>query len=440
MLKTLSFLILLVAQVAFASAPEMPKLYSPAGAPASAEVRERFLKEYAHKPFDPQIWPEIKIKILKDGGGAIGTPYTIYEIDFPSWNHFENKFENFKFKFYASHHNRTSSKRLVVISPTIEGETILERSLAKQALAAGQSALIAPVFEFEYQKGEGALFDITKRTIYGTNAIRTFFDFLEYTHQNYRHSLPLHFDILRNVIPHEIIQIGSSNGAVATQLVSIDKRVSDQILIVPVANVPGVMAATKNKKLSQFREEQMKFYGLTDPLEYAKLARKKMKIDPLDMTHYTSHVRTLMFTQADDATVPTVFQTELSERIRASKLANKIREFREETKMAEDFIFSGKSPAYNELREHIKSVTADDSAQLLELFDKSATGTSHFHEVGWGHTKKILSIIFLFNKEIREVLVQRPTVSSEMRIESIRFRDNRAQPLVNTRSCSQKFN
>jgi len=75
-----------------------------------------------------------------------------------------------------------------------------------------------------------------------------------------------------------------------------------------------------NTTATAFREEQMQHYGLTSRAEFAKLVRQKLVVDPLDSAGQTSHVKTLVFTQSEDLTVPSVFQDELTERLRAVKM------------------------------------------------------------------------------------------------------------------------
>ncbi len=358
--------------------------------------------------FDPKIWPEVHFEQKEQSLLPLMKKTKYWSIQLPVFDHTEKVMKPFGFKFFPSKRYNPETSRLVVIYPTIEGESIVEGNLARMALNEGHHVLIAPVFDFEYKSGADGIADIREKTLFGVKAVKTFFDFLEYTFRNSDFADQQAVKILGNVRPEQILQIGVSNGTVGTYMVSqTDSRVSQQLLIVPIGNVPGVFATTTNEKISKFRTEQMAHYGITDAAEFAKLVKKTLKYDPMDYVDSHLSPQTLAFFQKDDATVPGRFQLELLSRIKAIVVSQQLDVTRVSFDSSLRMLESLKKQGFTDeqLKPIVEEIPKFDDYQknrILHAIDDQQKRDVLFYELGFGHIKKILSIVFLFNAEIKQ--------------------------------------
>jgi hypothetical protein len=389
---------------------EAPPYFATSGALPTARQSAASFEIVQHREFNAKAWPAIKITSDRKSLLPFMKSREFLNVEMPVFDHSTNRFKPFKFQFYAPDKSAVGQSRLVVIYPTIEGVSIVERNIARIALNSGHHVLIAPVFDFPYLAGAEGLPDLADRTILGVKAVKTFFDFIQYAFRNDAHPDVALLRPFSRVRPDQILQIGVSNGTVATYMVSqTDSRVSDQILIVPVANVPGVMATTQNVKLTAFREEQMKYYGIKTTFEYAVRVRQHLKVDPLDFVAPSlGGARTVVFTQVDDQTVRSRFQSELTNRIRAVTVSRAVQgaeQMRRVTQSMRQFI-EVKSPATIQVsdKEFEETHAAWAENRILHAVEEQQMRDSLFHEVGLGHLGKILAITFLFSGKIKAVM------------------------------------
>lgn len=360
--------------------------------------------------FDPRTWPEITFEQKEQSLLPLTKKDQYWSIQLPVYDHTEKKMKPFGFKFFPSKKYNAETSRLVVIYPTIEGETIVERNLARMALNDGHHVLIAPIFDFEYKSGKEGISDIREKTLFGVKAVKTFFDLLEYSYKNKDFPHQQAVKILGLVRPEQILQIGVSNGTVGAYMVSqTDNRVSQQLLIIPIGNVPGVFATTTNEKIAKFRTEQMDYYGISDKAEFAKLVKETLRFDPLDYVDSHLSPQTLAFFQKDDTTVPGQFQLELLSRIQAIVVSQQLditkTNYDSALRLLESFKRKGVSDT--ELKPMYDEISKFDEYQknrVIYAMHEQQNRDVLFHELGFGHVKKILSIVFFFNKEIKKFI------------------------------------
>ena len=358
--------------------------------------------------FDPKVWPEVTFKQKEQPLLPLMKKVKYWNIQLPVFDHFEKKMRPFGFKFFPSKKYNAQTTRLVIIYPTIEGESIVEGNLARMAMSEGHHVLIAPIFDFEYKSGADGIADIREKTLFGVKAVKTFFDFLEYCYRNSDHPDQQAVKILGNVRPEQILQVGVSNGTVGTYIVSqTDKRVSQQLLIVPIGNIPGVFATTTNEKISKFRTEQMAYYGMTEQSQFANLVKKILQYDPMDFVDTHQPPQTLAFFQKDDATVPGRFQLEFLSRISAIVVSQELDitqvSFDSSLRMLESLKKQGLTD--DTLKSMVNEISRFGEYQknrVLRAIDTQQKRDVLFYELGFGHIKKILSIVFVFNAEIKK--------------------------------------
>lgn len=375
--------------------------------------RLRIHTALTQKKYDPSQWPEVTFQKHQQSLLPLTKKQTYWQISLPVFNHTTNSMETFSgIKFFPATNYNPEKSRLIVIYPTIEGESPVERNLVRMALAEGHHAMIASVFDFPYQTGEFALDDIREKTLFGVKAIKTFFDLLEHSYMNDQIGDKSPASVLKNVFPNQILQIGVSNGTVATLMVSqTDSRVSHQALIVPIGNIPGVFAKTTNEKLTALRKEQMSYHNISDPQEFANLVRKRLQVDPLDVFGLFADEpvpKTLAFTQSVDTTVPPEFQKEVVNRIRAMSVTLAMDRLGIDKEFADSLYESANrisaergrpGPGPNPLDD--KKFEDLQKQRILEAIQDQQYTDSLFHEVGIGHVKKIVAVTFVFNAELR---------------------------------------
>lgn len=400
--------------ISFVTSAQTMKPYFPlSGERLPLAERLEISKALEHKRYDPNQWPEVIFEEKKQSLLPLTSKQTYWQITLPVFNHTTNSMELFSgFKFFPATNYNPKKSRLIVIYPTIEGESAIERNLVRMALAEGHHAVIASMFDFPYQTGEYAIDDIREKTLFGIKAVRTFFDLLDFTYKNSQISKKDPYSVLKNVFPRDILQIGASNGTVPTLMISqIDYRVSHQALIVPIGNVPGVFATTTNEKLSALRKEQMAYHKITDLQEYANLVRSRLQIDPLDVLGLSveeNGPKTLAFTQSVDETVPPNFQKEVVDRIRALSVSLAMDRFGIDIKFMNTLNQAAVKLNAEKGYPPIEIPKIDDEKinelqrkRILEAIQAQQHSDILFHEVGIGHVKKIVAITFLFNKELR---------------------------------------
>lgn len=195
----------------------------------------------------------------------------------------------------------------VIITPSIEGVTIVEHSLAADLCQSnGMAAVIANVNGIDLATGDNALSYLQQVTVWGSHAVRTMMDYLEVDQKWQSLGIRSSIDVQRLGLA------GISNGTVQTIFVAgVDPRPKAIFLAVGIGDIPGVLGSTNNEKLVDLREEQMEHFGLETTEDYVRLARTKFGIDPLDVAANIDTSKVLQVYTTQDTSVPTVHQEKL---------------------------------------------------------------------------------------------------------------------------------
>ncbi len=305
-----------------------PIYYSP-----SAPIDPSFAELLDHEEFSEDL-PDIEFEL--NGPRKLSELRNNYHtIMFPAKNRLKNRVDQLKIHAIFPDEGNAKSKplygKLLVIYPTIMSKIIAEDALAFYARKLGMTVIIPEVFDFPYKEGDEALPDLNMRTVFGVQAVKSFLDFIDLANerQDIKNDPKNLASKFVNIDSSESIHMGLSNGTVAATMVAeTDVRAKALAVIMPIANVPGVMATTTNKKLGDLRDHLMPHYGLQTPQEYATKIREHLIVDSVDVLGHRNSVdktrplKYMVVTSDNDDTVNDYFQNEYLNRLKAQLMSS----------------------------------------------------------------------------------------------------------------------
>lgn len=190
---------------------------------------------------------------------------------------------------------------VIFVLPTIVGETLLERKLAKRLCKNGMGAYVVNVVKilpFEQQ--------ITNLNIHNDLYVRAL--------SGIKHLISkLEND--QNLTQEYGIIGASQGGMIATYVAGSEPRIKSTVIIVAGGDIPGILSESDQKGVTQQREARIAHFNLSNNYEYRDLLLNKVPNNPLSVAHFILPNSLYFFLATQDTTVPTHFQKELRERI-----------------------------------------------------------------------------------------------------------------------------
>jgi hypothetical protein len=169
----------------------------------------------------------------------------------------------FKYRLYKS---KRANRRLVVLTPNIEGVTVLERRLAHKLAGEGFHVLIP------FARLESPKFD--SLTSYR----------IERTFERAMAATLLMIEEVENYIEFEQDQIGlagaSQGGIRSATLYGLDNRFKALFVAVAGADLPSLYAGTEIEQLVSFRDSHMKGTNISSTKDYENYLREHLVLDP----------------------------------------------------------------------------------------------------------------------------------------------------------------
>ncbi len=202
---------------------------------------------------------------------------------------------NFQFKFHKATQN--VKNKLIVLTPNILGETILERAMAQFLQESGYHVLI-PITEVRLdivdENSFGRIEDINRSSLKLTNLL------IDYTHQFFE------FDRDR------IGLVGVSLGGIrSSMLLGSDDRFKVMFIAVAGSDMPSIYAYSEHRIIIDIRERHMEFLGLETQKEYEEILRKNIHLDSSIVANSKHLNNVAMIIANKDTSVPTINQWKL---------------------------------------------------------------------------------------------------------------------------------
>ncbi len=206
---------------------------------------------------------------------------------------------NFEFKFHKAIEN--VKNKLIVVTPNILGETVLERGMARFLQSKGYHVLIPMtevrldiVDEKSFQKIE----DINRSSLKLTNLL------IDYVHG--------FFEFDRN----NIGLVGASLGGIrSSMLFGTDDRFKAMFIAVAGSDMPAIYAYSEHKIIVDIRERHMEFLGLKTQKAYETILRNKIQLDASIVVNSKYLENVAMIIANEDTSVPTINQWKLWSKI-----------------------------------------------------------------------------------------------------------------------------
>ncbi|MCR9203726.1 MAG: prolyl oligopeptidase family serine peptidase [Halobacteriovoraceae bacterium] len=212
-----------------------------------------------------------------------------------------NHLVKYKFRFYLPKNLKKTN--LIVLTPNIEGLTVLERRLAHRLANEGYPVLVP------FDRGEKLTFDqetaqkmerIVRRAMAGT------FHLIE----KIESSFP-------EINTEEMGLIGASLGGIRSSILfGLDPRFKAAFLSVAGGDIPLLYGITQLEVLADFREKHMSALGFETAEQYTEYLRSALFLDPLIITQSPNLKGVALIIAEKDDVVPTVNQWRLFSEIK----------------------------------------------------------------------------------------------------------------------------
>lgn len=202
---------------------------------------------------------------------------------------------NFQFKFHKASQN--VKNKLIVLTPNILGETVLERVMAQFLQENGYHVLVPMtqvrldvVDENSFQRIE----DINRSSLKLTNLL------IDYVNEFF------HFD------RENIGLVGVSLGGIrSSMLLGSDNRFKAMFIAVAGSDMPSIYAYSEHSIIIDIRERHMEFLGLKTQKEYEEILRQNVHLDSSIVANSKNLENVAMIIANKDTSVPTINQWKL---------------------------------------------------------------------------------------------------------------------------------
>ena len=214
------------------------------------------------------------------------------------FDHTKNKTDDIEFKYYRS--EKEGKRPLILIMPSIAGETLLETDTARYFAHRGYHAIIVRLNE--------DISDQTRRTdqidnflIRTTTQIRQIMDWAIST---------------GDVDQSRIVAYGVSLGGIRTSiLTTVDKRIKAASMFVAGCDLPNIISRSTIKVVSGYREARMAKENYSTAGEFNERLDDVVEIDAAHFAYRRSREDFFMVIAKKDKIVPTDKQYELWEEL-----------------------------------------------------------------------------------------------------------------------------
>lgn len=202
---------------------------------------------------------------------------------------------NFQFKFHKA--TQGVKNKLIVITPNILGETVLERAMAQFLQENGYHVLVPMtevrldiVDENSFQRIE----DINRSSLKLTNLL------IDYVNG--------YFNFDRDNIGLVGVSLG---GIRSSMLLGSDDRFKAMFIAVAGSDMPSIYAYSEHSIIIDIRERHMEFLGLKTQKEYEDILRENVHLDSSIVANSKYLNNVAMIIANKDTSVPTINQWKL---------------------------------------------------------------------------------------------------------------------------------
>jgi len=193
------------------------------------------------------------------------------------------------------------SRGVVLVFPSIAGETVLERRFAQRLCRQGLEAHVLNVVREtnpEEERRDLSIHDASYvRALAGVRAVIA------------------KLDAERTQAPRFAIVGASLGGMLAAHVAGSEERIVASVLIAGAGNVPGVLAHSDQEQVVRQRRARFEEFSLSSAGEYEQLLAPLVPNDPLNVAGNIPAESSYLFIALQDTTVPTRYQQQLRQAI-----------------------------------------------------------------------------------------------------------------------------
>ena len=212
---------------------------------------------------------------LKYSGEDAGC--AIFDLSYPVQDPFSDKIITYVMKF--SWPRSETPVPVILTVPTIEGVTLMEKSVIKQMCKKNVAAIMAHVNNEGIDLGPEGTLLADRQLMRGAVALRSLMDVLENLPSASGHPSISHVLVDTKRVGIVGLSIGSVSSLLA---VAVDERFKGLFIMGAVGNSPHALAFSENEKVTNLRKAQMKFHDFKDKSTYEMFLRTQMKATPVE--------------------------------------------------------------------------------------------------------------------------------------------------------------
>ncbi len=231
---------------------------------------------------------------------------SIFDLSYSMKDPFSVK--TFKYEMKVSWPKSQQPVPIILSVPTIEGISLMEKSVLRQMCKMNVAGIIAHVNNEGFDIGSQAIAIADNQLIRGAVALRRLIDILE--------NLPAVENspsISRLLVDTKRIGIvGLSVGTISSLLATaVDERIKGLFIMGAVGNTPHTLAYSIHSKVKSLRDAQMKRLGFKRKEQYEKFLRQKMKATPVQFSSLLAKRNIYQIIILNDSVAPTSGQLEI---------------------------------------------------------------------------------------------------------------------------------
>jgi hypothetical protein len=187
---------------------------------------------------------------------------------------------------------------VMILVPTMEGVTLVERSIASQFCDLGIATLIADVNNNQVPDLIPSWGLEDKRNRRSILSMRTTIDYAK--DSTYFES-------------SHVGLMGLSLGAITSSFMAgiEPDRLAAVVLVLAGGDLPYILSVSDNGRVSDLRQKRMDHEGIHSPAEYESILHAQMRYDPLDFAPRVMRDKLFMVLSESDTKVPTPMQKDL---------------------------------------------------------------------------------------------------------------------------------
>ncbi len=230
----------------------------------------------------------------------------IFELAYSLKDPFSEKF--FQYEMKVSWPRSQKPVPVILSVPTIEGISLMEKSVLKQMCKMNVAGIIAHVNNEGFDIGSQAIAIADHQLIRGAVSLRRLIDILE--------NLPAVEDsstISRILVDTKRIGIVAlSVGTISSLLATaVDERIKALFIMGAIGNTPHTLAYSIHSKVKSLRDAQMKRHGFKRKEQYELFLRQRMKATPVQFSSLLAKRNIYQIVVLNDPIAPTSGQLEI---------------------------------------------------------------------------------------------------------------------------------